>query len=57
MSVLRPLQGFVGMFQDLLGMLVPRLMVLVPVVCGRGTVGAGGEFVELSSSLVGFRLA
>jgi hypothetical protein len=54
MSVLRPLESLVGMFQSLLGMFVPGLVVLFPVVSGGGTMSVCGEFVELGGSLVRF---
>jgi len=52
MSFLGPLESFIGMFQGLLGMLVPGLVIFFPVVCGGGTVRVRGEFVEFGSSLV-----
>jgi hypothetical protein len=52
MSFLRPLEGFVGMFQRLFGMLLPGLVVFFSVVYGSGTVCMCGEFVELGGSLV-----
>jgi hypothetical protein len=52
MSFLGPLKSFIGMFQGLLGMLVPGLVIFFPVVCGRGTVRVRGEFMEFGSSLV-----
>jgi hypothetical protein len=52
MGFLRPLKGFIGMFQRLLGMLVSGLVILFTVVCGGSTVRVCGEFVELGSSLV-----
>jgi hypothetical protein len=53
MSFLRPLESFVGMLQRLLGMLVPCLVILFPVVRGRGSMRVRGELVKFSSSLVG----
>jgi hypothetical protein len=52
MSFLRPLEGFIGMLQRLLGMLLPSLVVFFPVVCGSGMVCVRGKFVELGGSLV-----
>ena len=52
MSFLRPLEGFIGMFHGLLGMLVPSLVIFFSVVCGGSTVRMCGEFVELGGSLV-----
>jgi hypothetical protein len=52
MSLLRPLESFVGMFQRLLGMLVSGLVIFFPVVHGGSTVRVCGEFVEFSSFLV-----
>ena len=52
MSFLGPLESFIGMFQGLLGMLVPGLVIFFPVVCGGCTVRVRGEFVEFGSSLV-----
>ncbi len=46
MSFLRPLEGSIGMFQCLFGML------FFPVVRGRSTVRVCGEFVVLGSSSV-----
>ena len=52
MSFLGPLESFIGMFQGLLGMLVPGLVIFFPVVCGGGAVRVRGEFMEFGSSLV-----
>ena len=52
MGFLRPLKGFIGMFQGLLGMLVSGLVILFTVVCGGSTVRVCGEFMEFGSSLV-----
>jgi hypothetical protein len=52
MGFLRPLKGFIGMFQRLLGMLVSGLVILFTVVCGGSTVRVCGEFVEFGRSLV-----
>ena len=52
MSFLGPLESFIGMFQGLLGMLMPGLVIFFPVVCGGGTVRVRGEFMEFGSSLV-----
>jgi hypothetical protein len=49
---LGPLESFIGMFQGLLGMLVPGLVIFFPMVRGGGTVRVRGEFVEFGSSLV-----
>jgi hypothetical protein len=42
MSFLRLLEGFVGVFQGLFGMLVAGLVVFFAVVGGGGAVGVGG---------------
>jgi hypothetical protein len=42
MSILRLLEGFIGVFQRLLGMLVSGLVVFFAVVRGGGAVGVGG---------------
>jgi hypothetical protein len=52
MGFLRPLKGFIGMFQRLLGMLVSGLVILFTVACGGSTVRVCGEFVEFRRSLV-----
>jgi len=52
MSLLRPLESFIGMFQGLLGMLVSGLVIFFTVVCGGSTVRVCGEFVEFGGSLV-----
>jgi hypothetical protein len=52
MGFLRPLKGFIGMFQRLLGMLVSGLVIFFTVVCSGSTVRVCGEFVEFGSSLV-----
>ena len=52
MSFLRPLEGFIGMFHGLLGMLAPGLVIFFSVVRGGSTVRVCGEFVELGGSLV-----
>ena len=52
MSLLRPLERFIGMFQRLFGMFLSGLVVFFSVVCGSGTVRVCGEFVELGGSLV-----
>jgi hypothetical protein len=52
MSLLRPLESFVGMCHGLLGMLVSGLVFFFPVVHGGSTVRVCGEFVEFSSFLV-----
>jgi hypothetical protein len=54
MRFLRLLEGFVGVFQGLFGMLVSGLVVFFAVVRGGGAVGVGSEFVELGSSYVRF---
>jgi hypothetical protein len=52
MGFLRPLESFVGMLQRLAGMLVSCLMILFPVVRGRGSMRVRGQLVKFSSSLV-----
>jgi len=52
MRVLRPLKGFVGMFQSLSGVLVSSLMIFFSVVSGGGAVRVCGELVVLGGSLV-----
>ncbi|GAC1616111.1 MAG: hypothetical protein PVS2B2_13430 [Candidatus Acidiferrum sp.] len=52
MSFLGPLEGFIGMFQGLLGMLVSGLMIFFSVVHGSGTMRVRGEFVKFCGSLV-----
>ncbi len=52
MGFLRPLKSFIGMFQGLLGMLVPGQVIFFTVVRGGGAVRVRGEFVEFGSSLV-----
>ena len=52
MRILRPLKGFVGMFQSLPGVLVASLMIFFFVVNGGGAVRVCGELVELGGSLV-----
>jgi hypothetical protein len=52
MSILRPLESFIGMFQCLLGVLVSGLMISFPMVRGGGAVCVCGEFMEIGSSLV-----
>ena len=52
MSLLRPLESFIGMFHCSHGMLVCGLVIFFPVVRGGSTVGVCGEFVEFGSSLV-----
>jgi hypothetical protein len=52
MSFLRGLQGFVGMFQGLLGMFMSGQMIFFPVVHSSGTVRVGREFMELRRSLM-----
>jgi hypothetical protein len=54
MSILRPLEGFIGMFQRLLGVLVSGLVIFFPVVRGGSTVRVCGEFVEFGSFFVRF---
>jgi hypothetical protein len=52
MSVLRPLESFIGMLHCLFGMLVSGLVIFFPVVHGGSTVRVCGEFVEFGSFLV-----
>ena len=52
MSFLRQLESFICVFQRLLGMLVPGLVILFPVMYGGRTVRVRGKFVELGGSLV-----
>jgi hypothetical protein len=52
MSFLRPLEGFLGMFQGLSGKLVSSQMISLPVGRGGSTVRVCGEFVHLGRSLV-----
>jgi hypothetical protein len=47
-----PLEGFIGMFQRLFGMLVSGLVIFFPVVRRGGTVRVCGEFVEFGGSLM-----
>jgi hypothetical protein len=52
MSLLRPLRSFIRVFQRLLGMFVPALMIAFRVLRGGSPVRVRGELVELGSSLV-----
>jgi hypothetical protein len=52
MSFLRQLESFLRMLQRLPGMLVPRLVILFPVVRGGNAMRMGGKLVELRGSLV-----
>lgn len=52
MSFLGRLQGFIGMFERLLGMLMSGQVILLPVVHSGSTVRVGGEFMELRRSLM-----
>jgi len=52
MSFLRPLEGFMGIFQRLFGMLVSGLVILFPVVRGGYTVRVCGEVMKFGGSLV-----
>jgi hypothetical protein len=53
MCFLRPLGSFIGVFQGLLGELVPGQVILFTIVRDGSTVCVWGEFVEFGSSLVG----
>ena len=52
MSFLRRMEGFLGVFKSLPGMLVPCLMIFFAVVHGGDAVRVCGEFMEFGSSLV-----
>jgi hypothetical protein len=51
MSFLRPLEGFIGVFHCLPGMLVAGPVVFPTVVCG-GAVRVGDKLVEFGGSFV-----
>jgi hypothetical protein len=48
----RGLMRFVGVLHGLPGMLVAGEVILFAVVCGGGTVGVRGHFVEFGGSLM-----
>jgi hypothetical protein len=50
MGFLRRLEGFVGVFEGLFGMLVCGLVIFFAVMDGGGAVGVGGEFVKFGSA-------
>jgi len=52
MSFLRPLRSFIRVFQRLLGMFVPALMIAFPMLSGGSPVRVRRKLVELGSSLV-----
>lgn len=52
MSLLRQVEGLIGMFHRLLGMLMRGLVVFFAVMHGRGPVRMCGHVVELSRSLM-----
>jgi hypothetical protein len=50
MGFLRRLEGFVGVFEGLFGVLVAGLVSFFVVVRGGGAVGVGGEFVKFGGA-------
>ena len=52
MSFLRQVEGFIGMFHRLLGMLMSRLVVFFAVMHSGGPVRMRGHVVELSRPLM-----
>jgi hypothetical protein len=49
---LRQLEGLIGMFHGLLGMLMSRLVIFFAVMYSGGTVRMGGQVVKLSRPLM-----
>ena len=50
MRFLGRLEGFVGVFEGLFGMLVGGLVIFFAVMDGGGAVGVGGEFVKFGGA-------